>query len=186
MAYNKIFEIGLNKTGTSSLNSALNGLGIKSLHDRFEVRKHLNYEKENDLKPLSSLKEFQGFSDSPFHILYKELYNLYPKSKFILTIRDLKSWLKSREKQVIRNQNNPDYKGVWLKINKEAWIIEWKNHTKEVIEFFKDHPKDLLIINICKGEGWEKLCPFLNLPIPNSDFPYKNKAPSFFPNDSIL
>ena len=178
MDYNKVFGIGLNKTGTDSLSSALNLLGIRSLHDTFRVREVLLYEKEKGLKLLSSLDGFQGFSDYPIWKIYKDLDKIYPDSRFILTIRDLKSWLISREKHVIRNQNNPHYKGNWLEINKEEWIIEWKSHTKDVIEYFKSRQKDLLIINICNGEGWEKLCPFLNLPAPILPFPHKNKSPA--------
>ena len=40
--------------------------------------------------------------------------------------------------------------------------------------FSKNRPNDLLVMNICDGEGWEVLCPFLNKPIPNVIFPKKN------------
>ena len=107
-----------------------------------------------------------------------EYNKVYPNSKFILTIRDLKSWLNSREKHVLHNQKNSggDYGGNWLKIDKDGWIGEWEGHTKEVIEYFKNRPKDLLIMNICNGDGWEKSCPFLELPIPNISFTHENKS----------
>jgi hypothetical protein len=44
---------------------------------------------------------------------------------------------------------------------------------RDVQEYFKDRPADLLVMNICAGEGWEKLCPFLNRDaIPSRDFPF--------------
>ena len=36
-------------------------------------------------------------------------------------------------------------------------------------------PGDFLVINIPAGEGWDKLCPFLGLPVPDAPFPLKNR-----------
>ena len=38
-----------------------------------------------------------------------------------------------------------------------------------VREYFKVRPHDLLIIDVAAGEGWEKLCPFLEQPIPDAN-----------------
>ena len=39
-----------------------------------------------------------------------------------------------------------------------------------------EHPNDLLVINICdRKDGWNKLCDFLNLNIPNIPFPHENR-----------
>ena len=58
-------------------------------------------------------------------------------------------------------------------------IQEYDEHNKQVIAYFKDKPSQLLVMNITEGDGWEKLCKFLNKPIPNKAFPHKNKAPIF-------
>jgi len=47
---------------------------------------------------------------------------------------------------------------------------------KEAIIHFKDQPERLLVMNICGGDGWEKLCPFLEKSIPNVPFPRLNAA----------
>ena len=39
--------------------------------------------------------------------------------------------------------------------------------------FFKDRPDDLLVIDICSGEGFERLAPFLDRPVPTEAFPHK-------------
>lgn len=49
-------------------------------------------------------------------------------------------------------------------------------HNKEAVEYFKNRPQDLLVIDITKGDGWEKLCPFLNKDIPDVPFPKSNTA----------
>lgn len=46
--------------------------------------------------PFSTyILEFDGFTDNPIPLLYKELDARHPNSKFIHTIRDEKTWLKS-------------------------------------------------------------------------------------------
>ena len=49
-----------------------------------------------------------------------------------------------------------------------------KLHYSERKKYFKNRPNDLLVMNICSGEGWEVLCPFLNKPIPNVSFSKEN------------
>jgi hypothetical protein len=34
-------------------------------------------------------------------------------------------------------------------------------HHMEVMDYFKDRPNDLLVMHICRGNGWNTLCPFL-------------------------
>jgi hypothetical protein len=53
-------------------------------------------------------------------------------------------------------------------------IQEFEEHNKQVIEYFKNSPSQLLVMNIIEGDGWNKLCNFLNKPIPNKPFPHKN------------
>jgi len=67
---------------------------------------------------------------------------------------------------------------TWYNIDKEAWKKEWQVLHKDVFSYFKGRPKDLLVIDIPAGDGWEKLCPFLGVPIPNQSFPKKNQTPN--------
>lgn len=179
----KIFGIGLNKTATYSLSKALNLLGFNSLHYRSPKHKKLIAKimidnKANGRRPLHGLDRYDAFTDfftQSTTGIYTVLDEAYPDSQFILTVRDLDSWLSSRENHVIANQNNPDYEGGWLTIDKDAWIDEWHNHNRKVKEYFKNRARDLLVIHICKGEGWSQLCPFLGVPIPpDRPFPHQN------------
>ena len=54
-----------------------------------------------------------------------------------------------------------------------------KLHYSERKKYFKDRPNDLLVMNICNGEGWEKLCPFLNKPVPDAPFPKENVTENY-------
>lgn len=90
-SYDKIFVIGFNKTGTTSLYFTLKELGFNMGDQKVaEVMTYYMF-KNNDfseLKPYCQTAE--AFQDVPFSLpnIYKKLYILYPNAKFILTIRD--------------------------------------------------------------------------------------------------
>ena len=49
-------------------------------------------------------------------------------------------------------------------------------HNAAVQQYFKGRPRDLLIFNISRGDGWEALCDFLGKDIPSQRFPHANKS----------
>ena len=51
-------------------------------------------------------------------------------------------------------------------------MIEFEKWNKSVVDYV---PSDRLLIYQVK-EGWEPLCKFLDKPIPDISFPYKNKT----------
>ncbi len=59
-------------------------------------------------------------------------------------------------------------------IDKDLWRNRRMKRESQTREYFKGRPDDLLILDICGGDGWEKLCNFLSLPIPSVDFPFEN------------
>jgi hypothetical protein len=170
----KILGIGLSKTGTNSLTKALIILGYNAVH--------------YVLHPELWLKKCDAATDITVSYKYKELDKIFPKSKFILTIRDINSWLEScyyhfnwvDSLQLPKNVLNRIYTirrkmyGIDKfdpRIFKEVYI----KHYKDVTDYFKFRQEDLLILNICAGEGWEKLCPFLNKELPVVPFPHENR-----------
>lgn len=60
-------------------------------------------------------------------------------------------------------------------IGHEARCIEvYEAHNAAVRAYFADRPDDLLEMNLAQGDGSEKLCRFLGVPIPQSPFPEAN------------
>jgi hypothetical protein len=93
----KVFGIGLSQTGTQSLAQALTRLGFNVIHspdDEVTLRELMigNYN-------FSILKDFDGITDITVTPFYAQLDKLFPDSKFILTVRDKESWLRSLEAQ---------------------------------------------------------------------------------------
>ena len=157
---NKVFGIGLGRTGTKSLNRALIKLGYNSIHNP---------------RNLEILKEFDAALDILIAINYQALDKLYIGSKFILTTRPIESWLDSwiRHDRRLRSSFNGKLSPWETKVraqlygqsefNRNVWAEKYRQHYTNVLTYFSgDRAKDLLIFDVFAGDEWRKLNNFLN------------------------
>jgi hypothetical protein len=181
-----IIGVGLSRTGTTSLNKALNILGIKSIHYHPHLLKNALWGKSQNFKVYEN---FDAVTDLPAAYFYKEISNVYQNSKLILTIRDENEWYAS----VSHHYKNIDNRINSLEesLKKKKWLKKVSRKIREVvygsaevtedyITKYNDHNNELklksdLIMDITKGDGWQKLCHFLNKPVPKIEFPFENK-----------
>jgi uncharacterized damage-inducible protein DinB len=173
----KVFGIGFHKTATTSLAAAFYILGynVTGYFGTYypDIGDHV-YDLAFDLAD-----RFDAAQDTPWPVLYKELDERYPGSKFVLTIRPTDKWIDSVLEH-FKNQHIPIHEWIYgvrtAEGNEDVYIRRYEDHNREVQEYFKDRPDDLLVMDITHGDGWEKLCPFLGQPIPPFDFPAQNAA----------
>lgn len=172
----KIFGIGLPRTGTTSLDTALRHLKIRSVHTVIELYQN----------PQSQLLDrFQAFGDSPIPLLYPELDRRYPGSRFILTRRGLEPWLKSMEWMFTHGKvkwrwnyyihaYHQEFFGT--RVFDAAKLTE-KYHAfhAQVDAYFRDRPQDLLVIDLDRGFDMARLCRFLGKPETDIAFPRSNQ-----------
>ncbi len=137
-----------------------------------------------------------GCTDIPTALRYRELDEKFPNSKFIFTIRDKEKWLESVRKHFHRRPAST--LGSWGKENRKALYGSliasecdfegvYDRHHAEVLEYFKDRPEaDLLVLDVCSGEGWSKLCTFLGCEAPIMPFPHGNAAPESDPAVDVV
>lgn len=180
----KIFGIGVPKTGTTSLGRALGMLGFN--HKSYDQGLNHKYD-EGDFEPIfRETENYESFEDAPWNreALYKELDQRFPGSKFILTVREMQSWLKSHEKHYAAKRLQERPQEIWMRKiyddQRKAKLTQWhQRRTEKVLKYFEDRPNDLLVIDLCGGgDGWEKLCSFLELPVPTEPFPRANTTPN--------
>jgi hypothetical protein len=182
MTTGKVFCIGLNKTATVSLHTALEILGIRSLHwggpeTRQQVLRALG-----DGAPLlsyldPSIVAFSDIEDLTYN--FDRLDREYPGSRFIFTVRELDPWLDSRETHVRHNRAQYEhgrYDGTFLDVDRDGWAADYRQHARRVSEYFAARPDDLLVLDIPGGDGWEPLCRFLRRPVPDVPFPWRNRS----------
>jgi Sulfotransferase domain len=180
----KVFGIGFHKTGTTSLADALRHLGYRVTGPNEVDNPNIAQEVYEIAFDLAN--RFDAFQDNPWPILYRELDEKFPGSKFILTLRPTNDWIRSMVNH-FNEDETPMRKWIYgvgcPKGNEHVYIARYERHNREVTDYFKDRPEQFLVLNIPVGEGWGKLCPFLGEPIPAIPFPCSNAAPMREKND---
>ena len=196
----KVFGIGLSRTGTTSLTAALEILGYHSAHfpcDPTTQREIYTYrENRKDLR-LTILDTYEAITDTPVCCVYEALDRSYPSSKFILTVRNKSEWLHSCERYWNEGlpsdiQTVPDQSYVTFINFVNAWVYgaeefdaarfsgAYDRYMDDAIKYFTHRNTALLVLDICAGETWDQLCPFLNVRIP--DLPFPSEHGRFFDN----
>ena len=167
----KIFGVGLSKTGTTSLHHALIELGFKGKHYPQQPRLFAG--------DFSGLEAYDAITDIPAAAYYAQLDEAFSGAKFILTVRDIDDWLASMERWLTRSRRPNEFMlqmrlVVYGTINfhRERLKYVYERHVRDVENYFRARPTDLLVMNICAGDGWEKLCAFLGKPAPRTEFPF--------------
>ena len=174
----KVFGVGFHKTGTTSLARALSILGYRVTGPN-GVEDPTIGERALELA-MHLVPQFDAFQDNPWPILFREMDERFPGSKFILTLRDPGPWYES----VLRHfgqETTPMrewiYEGHGSPVgNKDVYMRRFMRHNSEVLGYFRERPEDLLVMNITEGVGWGLLCPFLGKRVPDQDFPHQNRA----------
>jgi hypothetical protein len=181
----KVFEIGLSRTGTSSLHAGLRQLGYHSVHWLNPI--------SHDLIQSKDFLLFDAFSDICVSHQFEWLYHTYPNSKFIYTTRDVQSWrisLQSHYERMhadgaLQSLRTAAYKSRFrnaggemdnnLYARHDSWENAYRAFDTRVRSFFDGPRSDrFLELAVVKGEGWNTLCPFLGHPTPDKAFPYLN------------
>jgi len=165
----KVFGVGLSRTATTSLTIALLKLGYNAKH----------YPKPTEL--VAESQNHDALTDIPVILAYRQFDSIYPNAKFILTEREMEPWLDSCERhwgKKKRRKSNPiallvrrAVFGVEM-FDRKLFKVAYRIHRDQVLSYFSGRPGKLLIMNICDGDGYEKLCPFLGLDIPEEPFPH--------------
>lgn len=199
----KIFCIGRNKTGTTSLKKAFEDLGYLVGYQRPAERLAPFYHQRNFKPIIEYCKTARVFQDVPFSWpeTYKFLDEAYPDAKFILSVRDSsEQWYDSlvrfHTKRYGRVPEIEDLKKstyVWKgwsyenflarrdikkikPLDKTTLVKEYEKHNQDVIEYFRDRPNKLLVINLSDSGSYKKFCRFLGVLPLYENFPWENKT----------
>lgn len=180
----RVFGIGMHKTGTTSLDAALQHLGFDSAHWRGPWWAKRIWEEMAATGRSLTLEQHYALSDLPFTMLYAQLDKTYPGSKFILTLRDEERWIRS-----MRNHWSPvnPWRNTWdddcfthrahlllygrKAFDAEIMLARYRRHNAEVLDYFRNRPGDLLTMDMDAGAGWAELCAFLWCRVPNAPYP---------------
>ncbi len=148
-------------------------------------------------EPVDWDEVFAGYLsavDWPACTYYRELAEHFPESKVLLTVRDPRKWFESAHNTIFSAANrdrlanegaNEDLAAMINRIMVDTFDgrIEDANHAVAVFEKHIETvkrtipPERLLVYEA--GEGWERLCEFLSVPVPEEPFPRVNTREEF-------
>jgi hypothetical protein len=175
--FNKIFIIGLPRTGTTSVSAALLDYGFKVAHTAYTKR---------------AFELADVISDAPCFCDYKELDKLFPGSKFVYLERSLEYWIPSIQMLVKKMLPELDPTGGYLHpvlkrsfntifalsttrdLNEAHFTQCYLNHQNAISDYFSGR-NDLLKINISDYGSLRSLLGFLGInDLGSNAFPHLN------------
>ena len=174
----KVFGIGLNKTGTTTLSKCGEILGFRCKSCDRELLEDFRNNKYDRI--LKTVREYDFFEDWPWPLAYRTLHKAFPESKFILTVRSSPDvWFKSLclhsltthpENHCRKLAYGYDYPHMY----KREHINFYNNFNNSVMKYFGN---SLNFITLCweNGDEWKKLCGFLGKEVPDTSFPHERK-----------
>lgn len=191
----RVIGAGMGRTGTRSLKLALEQLGFGPcyhLADLISTPAHWAFwddvvsGRRSDLQHF--YKDFGSAVDAPAWRYHRQLAALFPNAKVILTVRDPQRWFASARETVLSSfvgevlKKAPDpvarivnamaLRAAGDKMLDEAHMIAWfEQHNDDVRRLIE--PDRLLVYEA--SQGWQPLCAFLGVPVPNVPFPHANQ-----------
>jgi len=200
----QVIGAGYGRTGTLSVKQALDELGFGPTYHMEEMFRHPSHVRRwldfADVGTTDWGSLFDGYEsavDFPASCAWQELAAEYPSAKVVLTVRDPDKWWTSTATTIYPTRTMfpawvkrlVPFTQRWLDMTDQlVWsgifggrfedrahaMSVFEAHTKTVRE--RCDPERLLIFEV--SDGWEPLCDFLGVPVPERPFPHVNDSKS--------
>jgi hypothetical protein len=202
----QVIGAGFGRTGTLSTRAALERLTGGRCYHMFEALSHPEHlgawlaADEGRPEELSEvLADYSCTVDWPGCSLWAELMELFPESKVLLSVRPAERWWASYEQTVhqlmLRDLPDPEsvpadfyllslfgsrltkrsFPAGYADLGREDFIAAYERHNAEV----RAGVPDGRLLEFDVSQGWEPLCEFLELPVPDEPFPRLNDTAGF-------
>jgi hypothetical protein len=193
---------GFGRTGTNSLKLALEHLGYGPCHHMFEVRDNPeqlpHWERAAAGAKMDWDAVFDGYRsqvDWPGARYWRELVAHYPKAKVVLSVRDPSEWHDSVQATILkflaaRGQHPTPHVNALCEMGHETVDMQvFGGRLAEgdhAVRVFNQHLADIRstvqpdrLLVVSPRDGWEPLCRFLNVPVPDMPYPKTNSSKEF-------
>jgi hypothetical protein len=196
-----VIGAGLGRTGTYSLKLAINRLGLGPCHHMEAVLLGIAAQVPLWNDALAGRANwpaiYGGFAsavDWPTACFFRELAAAYPSARFVLTVRDPEKWADSFAATIYKllagREHAPPDKKAWLEmasaviartgfpegLGQDELATAYAAHNAAVKAAI---PADRLLTYQVK-DGWDPLCRFLDVPVPDEPFPRTNHRAEFW------
>ncbi len=160
---------------------------------------------DGDLAASEIFEGFEATVDWPGSFFYRELVEQYPDAKVLLSVRSGEAWARSMRDTIwgviygqilIRHLSDArrlvdppwdDYIGLMSEMWRRSGLMRDDSTTAEemgvAMERFNQEVQDAVpaerLLVWSPGDGWEPICEFLEVPVPEADFPRVNDSAQF-------
>jgi len=174
----KIIGVGLNRTGTGTLDACFRHWGLR--HASWSPEAFALWRQRRFDEITAIMRNFDSFADWPWPLIYPEIDLRFPGSKFILTRRkDPQTWFRSLCRHADRTgptEFRTHIYGFAMPHGHEAEHIAFYNeHLRAVRAYFRGR-EDFLEVCWEEGDGWQILSTFLGFECPKLPFPQVNPS----------
>jgi hypothetical protein len=188
----KVIGAGLGRTATFSMKFALEHLGFGPCYHMIEVFAGVRRNVPLWLDVVNGKPDwdaifdgYQSTTDYPACTYWRELAAHYPAAKVVLTVRDADSWFDSVTETIFSSDMQGTLVGTPIgtmmqgtvlgvfgdRIKDRAFMTDWfERRNQDVIDAMP--PERLLVFS--PKQGWQPLCDFLGVPVPDVAFPRVN------------
>jgi hypothetical protein len=203
----RVIGAGFGRTGTNSLKLALEKLGFGPCHHMIEVIQNpaevdtwVRAARGEKVDWNTFMAKWGSAVDFPSSLYYRELMEAFPDGKVVLSVRSADSWYQSMSETIIPMLTRWPNRmvmpfiprlgspGKVMRETKMRGLIldPFYSDPAAVKKAFNDHieevkrvvPPEKLLVFEAK-DGWEPLCKFLGVPVPNEPFPRVNDTAEF-------
>ena len=197
-----VIGTGVGRTGTRTLKDVLATLGfgpcyhmMDLMQDRSRIRHWEDAEAGRTTDWEALFDGYRSVVDYPGCLYWRELVERYPKAKVLHTSRDPEAWWESARSTIYQSSTrpNPDMTpeqlrhrryidaSIWGRmfngrfLDKDYAIARVKEHEEAVL---REVPAERLLV-YSVDQGWEPLCAFLGVAVPDVPFPKLNTREEF-------
>ena len=202
----EVIGAGLGRTGTLSLRAALERLGFAPCHHMMDVIDH------PEAIPLWAaavagepvdwgrlLGAYRATVDWPSCTFWRNLIEVYPDARVVLSVRDPERWYDSMVSTIYAVSNRtrtappgavPEHLRQLGQMTAQLlWERTFEGRFEDrahAIAVFQRHNEDVRrgvppdrLLEYEVGQGWDPLCAFLSVPVPDEPFPHLNDTAAF-------
>jgi hypothetical protein len=187
----KVLGVGLSKTGTKTLQSALTSLGYSN--HSWDPALLFEWHKGNFEAIFAVTDAHDCVEDWPFLAVYRELMDRYGASaRYVLTTRKTPEiWLDSVivhadlvgaeydiHRRIAFGHDHP-------RGNETEYLAYYEKHNAGVRAAINERRLQGCFAELCweNGDGWDELCRLIGEPPPTQPFPHSNRRP--FPTRAL-
>lgn len=200
----EVIGAGFGRTGTTSLKSALELLGLGPCHTMLELFSRpeqiplwVKASRGEQVDWPEVYADYRSTVDWPGARFWRQIAAAHPAAKMILTVRAPEAWYDSAYRSIYAaameplppSGVDPTFASLWRMSREVVWdgvfdgrfsdrthaIRVYEEHNRQVIEEVDDDR--LLVFEVT--EGWKPLCEFLGVPVPAEPFPHVNDRTEF-------